>query len=219
MRFLGALATAAGSTAVSMQLAGLGSIPALPARLVLRPRPGGSTASTQTEGGSAGAGAAGDYVYAPGSALSVPGRGLLAVCQYAPTAAALYNAGATNLQAVDAVNLSVAFVAPASGTVVVQFSAGYNTQGGTGGNALWGLLDHYSGAQVGSAAALQYASNTIGRAVSIAVGGLTPGQIYQWDWAYGQSSGFNASGSNWNVQVGIGRGSPYGPAVMEVHAL
>lgn len=82
------------------------------------------------------------------SSGSASGAGaLLTVVQYAPGTLTTYNVSGTTLTALDTTNLTVSFVVPGSGNVVVDFTAlcGPNASG----TVALGLLNHSGGAQLG----------------------------------------------------------------------
>jgi hypothetical protein len=135
----------------------------------------------------------------------------LASVQYAPATVATVT-GADALTAFDTTNLTVSFVAPASGDVLVRLTGAVQN---LGSEALFGLLDHTTGDQVGVTAFLSDdASGTgiLNQSVVIKVTGLVSGDTYQYDWA-GVSAGLNM------FCIGVqGIPSPIyaGPACMEV---
>ena len=131
------------------------------------------------------------------------------VTRYAPGSPASYSTSSTSLAKVDNANLTVTFVAPPSGQVMVRLTGVVG--GNAGGYISWGLLTG-GGAQAGSVA-LAAGQNVPYQTVSIPfqVGSLTPGTSYTLCWA-------------WLVSAGTGlmkadQGSDYGPATMEVSML
>jgi hypothetical protein len=155
-----------------------------------------------------GGGAAGDLIgfsfYAPG-----PGAGIT------------YNGpGSGAVRAADAVNLTVPFIAPASGNVFVRLTADSFFTDTAGGRALmFCLIEHGTGTtQVGPAANVLGPNQAVsvdvdlGATVSavIPVTGLTPGASEQYDF------GLGGPGTN-GIQVGTPDGFFLcGPASMEV---
>jgi len=149
--------------------------------------------------------------------LTQPGW-LLARQFYTPAAElsyALVNAppGASLAQTLDANNLTIKFVAPASGSVIVRLQA-YAAVTNATAYQNWYLVNHGTTAIVGvpQNALGQAASATI--TVDYLITGLIPGNAYQYDWAAAASA---ASSSIIFAGPGTG-GHTYGAAVMEVLA-
>lgn len=142
------------------------------------------------------------------------GTALLGVTQYAPASKATYTTSSTSYVALDTTNLTVTFVAPASGQVLLRLGA-------TGSNATgwqsWAVLTHGTSTLVGKAMFRNYSDAGQPFATQEQViGGLTPGNTYTWDWA--QATG-NASFSVSTYAMGATsptQASPAAPAVMEV---
>jgi hypothetical protein len=156
------------------------------------------------------------------AAPSGGGGGLLASVQYAPATLATYNTKSATPAAVDATNLTVSFVAPASGKVIVRLSAaGYTADNGV--SLLFCLLDHTSHAQVGNTGLGCWGSVGVGQnyiptiSVPILVTGLSPGTTYQYDWGYMESTGGSLGSSIFVIGVQGVPGTVYaGPATIEV---
>jgi hypothetical protein len=116
------------------------------------------------------------------------------------------------MAALDATNLTISFVAPASGDVLVRLSGSADT---VGASNYWGLCDHTTLAQVGfTACVASITYTTIFAAPAFLITGLVAGNIYQYDWA--------GLGTVANLTVQGATGAPSqpnaGPAVMEVWA-
>lgn len=145
----------------------------------------------------------------------VPGR-LLARTQYNPSSSVVYTTSSGTLAAVDDTNLSVTFVAPASGDVEFSFEA-FCQPAPSGGQLYASIWDVTANAILGSAQAalVGYNNNTAdtghrARYTQI-VTGLTPGTSYHWAPAYSELGGASS--------FAIGQTSPfYGPALVEVRA-
>lgn len=142
------------------------------------------------------------------------GSALIGYIQYEPSSEVTYNNSGASFAAYDATNLSVSFVAPTSGTVLVRLTARCQV---TSGYGYFGLLDHTSHSQYADSAMVT--GNISGSpiqtfSVPIVVSGLTAGTTYQFDWA-GLGTGLNLF-----VQGAAGApGTAYaGPAIMEVWA-
>jgi len=110
-------------------------------------------------------------------------------------------------------NLTIKFVAPASGSVIVRLQA-YAAVTNATAYQNWYLVNHGTTAIVGvpQNALGQAASATI--TVDYLITGLIPGNAYQYDWAAAASA---ASSSIIFAGPGTG-GHTYGAAVMEVLA-
>ena len=149
----------------------------------------------------------------------------LACVAYDPNPGVRLTITSSTMSAIDTTNLTVSFIAPSSGKVLVRLS-GYFAQGnGSAYMFTWALLTHSTltavaqqfvfGWQQASTNSYGYNGRLFGEFV---VSGLTPGQTYQYDWGY-------AAGSNaWNMYCGNWTTSPpsigdYGPALMTVAAL
>ena len=160
----------------------------------------------------------------PGGA-PIAGGGLLACVQYAPAVFHPY-ATYTDIPAVaDATNLTIAFTAPASGKVLVRLTAVAQVLDVAGQTGYWCLMDHTTGAQVGTSVLVENVTSGSTAAqdvvwplsVPILVTGLTPGGSYQYDWGFMEGS-HSAGGFHMYVQGGTGILLTFyaGPAVMEV---
>jgi hypothetical protein len=132
---------------------------------------------------------------APGSAASAGSNGkvadsghahpsnLLAIVQYAPSTRSTYTSNSTTLAAMDATNLTASFTAPASGAVLIRLT-GYVDAPTSAVHTVWGITDHTTtttlyGVQM-------YVMGTTSPATYSAaqrITGLTPGTVYQMDWA------------------------------------
>lgn len=140
--------------------------------------------------------------------------GLLAVVSYNPGTQTTPSTLSTTPIKVDSTNLTVSFTAPSSGKVMVHLSC-LGATAGTTSSGLWALLDHGTSAQYGSSVIVLVETNSVSQRGhgEILVTGLTPGTVYQMDWAYYSSSaslGFNMT---------YGGTSFPAPAVMEVFGL
>ena len=169
----------------------------------------GSQGATGTQGAQGGSGGG--------------GGGLLAVVQYAPSAGTHYTSKSTTIAAVDTTHLTVSFVAPSSGRVLVRLSGQINP-GDASGYGLWGLLDHTSHAQVGYDYGVGGGFGSVASSVGIGVSavflvsGLSSGTTYQYDWAYAENPTGSSGFTMW-VQGTTNTSDDYfSPAVMEVWA-
>ena len=150
--------------------------------------------------------------------------GLLAIVQYAPYITpgppyyVEYTTHSLTPVAVDATNLTVSFTAPASGKVLVKLTCGaVECQA----NGYWELLDHTTDAQYGYSAFIgsnPSAGFETPVHMPIYVTGLTPGDVYQMDWAW--HAQVNAYFGTPTVYMWVQDNSPtnytYGPMLMEV---
>jgi hypothetical protein len=110
------------------------------------------------------------------------GNALLALLEYAPGTQALYSTTSTTPVAVDSTNLTISFVAPPSGNVLVRLSGAVDS---TDAMSYFCLLTHGTTTQIsktGIAAASN--ANADSRSVPFSITGLTPGNTYQYDWGY-----------------------------------
>jgi hypothetical protein len=145
------------------------------------------------------------------------GGGLLASVEYAPAVEVQYTSSADTPTVIDATNLTISFVAPASGKVLVRLSG---AAGGGGASATsWCLLDHTSSVQLGYTHVVNSSVSSIeviATSIPILLTGLTPNTTYQVDWAYLCAGA--GSASYLYVQGGTGLPSTAyaGPATMEV---
>lgn len=145
---------------------------------------------------------------ASGSSSSSP---VLACTQYQPAAPVSYSTGSAAYVDVDAANLAVTFVGPASGRVLVELQ-GHDQNSGTNAN-YWNLRSGStnvanSGMKVAAYAATPTASR---RAVASVELSVTPGTSYTWKWGWRTSAG--------TANLYAGQSDDYGPAVMKVVAL
>jgi parallel beta-helix repeat protein len=143
---------------------------------------------------------------------------LLGVNQFAPGTRAIYTSSSTTLAAVDQVNMTVSFTAPASGQVLVRLTAN-GTAPTTAVLHCWGLLDHASGNLYGSVFLVNAVTSFGLWSASQVLTGLTAGQKYQMDWAL--ASGTAASTVTLYAMGSASKTIPASqasPAVMEVWA-
>ncbi len=112
---------------------------------------------------------------------------------------------------VDATNLTVTFVAPPSGQVLVKLSALCNFNNtGTAGTGYWGLR---SGGSDVANSTIYMADSTTGDTArrcngEVGIGGLTPGTTYTWKWACRKAAG--------TATIKVYSGPTFGNAIMEV---
>ncbi len=129
--------------------------------------------------------------YSPGGS----GGGALAIVQYAPSIYAANGPSSSDtMTAVDDINLTISFIAPASGNVLVRLTGAAYIAAATRG--YWGLLDHTSHTQVGFSDLAGVGNATdayfAGSTCAFEITGLTPDNTYQYDWAYCINSGGTA---------------------------
>lgn len=117
---------------------------------------------------------------------------------YAPASRVSYTTSSTTLVAVDSTNLTVSFVAPLSGKVIVRANVLTYLTSGSYLIAI-GLLDHSTSAQVGGIQTATASVSASHQVAEVDVTGLTPGTTYQYDLAWAVS---NASAVG-NIQAGI----------------
>jgi hypothetical protein len=151
-------------------------------------------------------------------AASAAASPLLAISQYAPGTAAVYSL-TTTFAALDTTNITVSFIAPASGNVLLRMSIAVD-KGGASAGATLGVVTHGTSTQVGVQAGVLDGSatgSTTATYVSVPqkITGLTPGNTYQWDMA----AVVNVTGPVMIAGNPTTGGSRVGgPAVMEVWA-
>lgn len=114
--------------------------------------------------------------------------GLLAYAHYAPSSSENYTTESTTLVAIDSTNLTVSFVAPPSGKVLVRLE-GHITNETGGDKVVWALVKHGETTQVGDAGIASDSNNAGIRPLTILVSGLVAGETYQYDWAWAVSAG------------------------------
>lgn len=123
-----------------------------------------------------------------------PMGGVLGTTSYDPASTTTYTTTSSTLADVDATNLGVTFIAPASGVVVVQLSARWLTNGGNA-ETHWGLRE--STTNVGGLAQISSGQNIAGtfqwRSAAIKVSGLTPGSSHTYKWAFKVQGGLTHS--------------------------
>ena len=155
----------------------------------------------------------------PGGTPISGGGGLLAFSQYAPVTKNVYTqtGGGSDLVPVDSSNpdLSVQWVTPASGNVLVQLNG--TAESGAADHFYWGLTDHVTQLQVGYTVTVLGPGQEASPVASILLLGGTPG-VSKWvDWAW-QCDGSTMYLSCQGVQ-GSPNGINTGPANMFVWAL
>lgn len=131
--------------------------------------------------------------------------------------ATIYQPGSDEIKAItntsgapaDATNLSVSFVAPASGEVMVHLE-GYGYLSSTGvTQGCWGLRPSGGSDVFAPVRMMGVTADTVHDSLWRRVTGLTPGDTYTWEWILKPTS------STMNLAVGPG----YGPGIMEVFEL
>lgn len=138
-----------------------------------------------------------------------PMAGLLGVCSYDPGTTASYSTSGA-IGDVDATNLLISFVAPASGAVLVRWTARCGTSNTI--SSWWGIREASS--QVGGLALVWQTSTGSGyqpRTQTLRITGLTPGSAHTYKWA------FAASGAAFLMKAGQ-TANDEGPATMEIYA-
>lgn len=144
--------------------------------------------------------------------------GLLGSAYYEPATLQAYTIAATTLAAIDTTNLTVGFIAPSSGTVVVELEGLVGVVSGSTAESLyWALFSHGTTTQVGyttQAMASNDASIYARVQATIRITGLTYGTTNQIDWAWCTNSGSQSYG----MYVQTVTGPSVGPAIMRVYA-
>jgi|SRR5215469_2201578 len=140
------------------------------------------------------------------------GSGILASLEYGPASGTGYDIiTGTPHTPIDSTNLTIPFVAPASGKVVVMLSGCGDNVGST--DLIWGLSQH-GGSSVGL---LRYALGGVGQTISTTlpflITGLTPGNSYQLDW----TAWLDATPATFHLSADDGvSGDFHGPLTMVV---
>lgn len=139
--------------------------------------------------------------------------GPLAYVVYNPPTDAVYSTLSTSFIDVNATNLAVTFVAPASGKVLVRLTALTGIGGGDVG--YWNLREGTSNL---AETASYMVVNSIERASqAVVVTGLTPGSSHTYKWGFRVRVGGLVDRT---LYIYAGSADPmFGPAVMEVWAL
>lgn len=144
----------------------------------------------------------------PNGGAGVGSSAPLALVQYAPLGES-GNIAPSTFAAIDTTNLSISFVAPASGRVLLVLS-GIVGNSPTGYH--WGVVTHGTTTLVGYLTV--FFSNCVGYYEQL-ITGLTPEAAYVWDWAHytsGSGGGLFITGST------APSGGGDGPALMKVVA-
>ena len=155
---------------------------------------GGSGAGSQGATGATGArGATGAGATGATGAGGGGSSSLLACMEYAPSSLAAYTTTSTSPVAIDATNLTISFIAPASGAVLVRLSGVMGEDNGVlTWTGYWCLLDHTSQSVVGKVrpiAAYESVWQPAITSMPFLLTGLTPGTTYQVDWGWFAYSG------------------------------
>jgi hypothetical protein len=144
-------------------------------------------------------------------------HGLLSRVSYAPSVLASDAVTGTTPTALDTTNLTISFVAPASGDVLVRLSGRVATAT-AGDSAIWCLLDHTAHTLVGVLLPVNDYTQLIECSAAQLITGLSPGTTYQYDWAMAAGASVAVTlyvqGAT-TVATGTSIGSP---ATMEVWA-
>lgn len=133
-------------------------------------------------------------------------QALLAATIYNPGSKQALTTTSTSFVDIDATNLAVTFVAPASGVVFVRLEA--ESRNATScQNVYWNLRD--SGGDVsGTSAQITTSASFVASTRMLYVSGLTPGNSYTWKWGWRVSGG---TGSH------VSGGADDGPSSMLVY--
>lgn len=131
--------------------------------------------------------------------------GILAYTEYNPATMTAMSSTSTTSVDVDATNLAVTFTAPASGRVLVRFTALGGVTGGAG--AEWQVRE--ATAVLKTRYMVTGAADFAGVAAFV-VSGLAAGSVHTYKWGYSTTAGST---------VKVTAGGVAGPAVMEIHAL
>jgi len=182
----------------------------------------GSIASVYTPAGVVSPGGTSSYLRADGNwgtpATSTAGA-VLGTCQYAPATLAHFQTSSVTIAPMDTAHLTVSFTAPASGNIMVILSA-CAAAPSTAVEVVWALTDHTSGAIYGNQQSVCQTTAPNHYTVQVMVSGLTPGTVYQMDWAQGSST---ASSQVTTYAMGVSSltASPsnHSPATMTVFSL
>lgn len=137
---------------------------------------------------------------------TVGGTGPLAVTQYAPSTQANYTNTNGTLSDVDATNLSVTFIAPPSGAVIVRCEAAMYETTGNGGWCYLGVRE--GSTTIGVSRVLAPSAGATKCVASVVVTGLTPGSSHTYKMAFAEQSGGTLTLSAKNDAMG--------PAIIEV---
>lgn len=160
----------------------------------------------------------------------IPGQ-LIAIHQYAPSPGVNLTMNSNALTVLDSNNMTISFIVPPSGSVLVKLSALILLEclGGTS-NALamsFGLLSHNTSIQLGNTVVVGQTNNQSGTSSSVVKGavtapvlitGLTPNTSMQVDWAANFDGSSNVSLVTVGALTGKGTVSSFAPALLEVYA-
>lgn len=143
------------------------------------------------------------------------------ICQTYYNGTQTYSISSSTMAAIDTTNLTTpSFVATSTQVLVVLTAACVANSSGTGFQ-VWCLFNHGGTTQVGQHFTVKNASTAAIDAIylpataPILVTGLTIGNSYQFDWAWGVTAG-TANLNTKAVTSGVAGNSDYGPAIMEV---
>lgn len=151
---------------------------------------------------------------AKGGPAAVYSGAIIGIKQYAPVGLAAYNSTTTAGAALDTTNLTVSFVAPPSGSVLVSLEADCIL---TSGSLGWGVFDHTLGTLVGNWCTVTKINIGRGRYEQLLTG-LTPGLAYQYDWA-GANGTAAATVTTYAQATTSFAPASVGPALMKVTAV
>ena len=119
------------------------------------------------------------------------------------------------MTAVDTTNLTISFVAPASGNVLVELT-GNNSSSAASTNTYWGIATHNTTTVQGSLAIPSNGTVSLNITTRHYVSGLTAGTTYQYDWIFASIAGQTDTILIQTKATASGSGSP---AIMRVLAV
>jgi hypothetical protein len=149
-------------------------------------------------------------------ALTVAATALLASVAYNPATLTTQTTSVTSWGALDSTNLTISFTAPASGNVLVRLEAPSRTSANF--NYMWTLLTHNTTTSIAVAALPNVATGSFIRTpATFKITGLTPGNVYQYDWGHGMNNTSSTGSTEYGgATSGAAPGGGVGAAIMEV---
>lgn len=164
--------------------------------------------------------ASGNYVWCNllAAASGSGSTGLLAAKSYNPASITSLSstANTTTFQDIDATNLAVTFMAPASGQVLLRLT-GLVSRTGTSANTdvYWNVRDSSGDVSGVGARVLTSTGSYLTATTSQVISGLVPNQSYTWKWGHRTAT----AGADWQANLRVGGSvatAGYGPATMEI---
>jgi hypothetical protein len=149
-----------------------------------------------------------------GGGGGINGAGLLASVFYNPSTIVNKSTSSSTYATVDSTNLTVSFVAPSSGNVIIVLECQVNGVAGAS-TAQWAIGQHGGSVIANTETGVSTPSDDVRATARFLVTGLTAGTTYQYDWYWASGNSGQTVGMRYGYSATVFQ--QYGPAVMLVY--